>query len=88
MVTNYFGGGAESGGVILGDTTFTGWGRRAEPQERGKRRAGDDGIKRKNSRALKSNIVRRGEREQMAVENVSLTDPGERAMLTDLAVFH
>lgn len=37
---------------------------------------------------IKSNIVQRGEREQMAVENVALKAPKKEAMLTDLAVSH
>lgn len=44
--------------------------------------------KEEESLALKSNIVQRGEREQMAVENVALKAPEERARLTDLAVSH
>lgn len=52
------------------------------------REAGGDWIKRESRWLEKSDIVQRGEREQMAVENVALKDPDERAVLTDLAVFH
>lgn len=50
--------------------------------------AGEEEIKEEESLALKSNIVQRGEREQMAVENVTLKAPKKEAMLTDLAVSH
>lgn len=49
---------------------------------------GEEGIKEEESLALKSNIVQRGEKEQMAVENVALTALKKGAMLTDLAVSH
>lgn len=39
---------------------------------------GGDWIKRENLGLEKSDIVQRGEREQMAVENVALKDPDER----------
>lgn len=52
------------------------------------REAGEEEIKEEESLALKSNIVQRGEREQMAVENVALKAPKKGAMLTDLAVSH
>lgn len=52
------------------------------------REVGGDWIKRENRWLEKSDIVQRGEREQMAVENVALKDPDERAVLTDLAVSH
>lgn len=55
-------------------------------RRRGVGRRGRD--KEEESLALKSNIVQRGEREQMAVENVALKAPEERARLTDLAVSH
>lgn len=53
-----------------------------------RRGGGEQWIKEEESRALKSNIVQRGEREQMAVENVALKGPKKRVMLTDLAVSH
>lgn len=64
-----------------------------ERDEGGKRcteegEAGEEGIKEEESLALKSNIVQRGEKEQMAVENVALTALKKGAMLTDLAVSH
>lgn len=49
---------------------------------------GEEGIKEEGLLALKSNIVQRGEREQMAVENVALKAPKKGATLTDLAVSH
>lgn len=50
--------------------------------------AGEEGITEEESLPLKGNIVQRGEREQMAVENVALKALKKGAMLTDLAVSH
>ena len=78
---------------LFREANFIGLGKeRAEGGKGWEQRRGgggrEEGIKKEESLALKSNIVQRGEREQMAVENGALKTPQKGAMLTDLAVSH
>lgn len=61
--------------LILREANFIGSGKKRRGRKGGSTEegeAGEEGIKEEESLALKSNIVQRGEREQMAVENVAL----------------